>query len=249
MKTIRKKISMGFIALSVVLLCAIVINIFELTRLSQSTEEIIAEGAESTKYATRMLNALQKQNRAVLNMVLTGSATSSSEYQEGVVELNSAIVEAMESNPTSTLLGNVYDANSVYHNIVEQHSLSQNQNDDRAWFVESYVESYYALDSAIKSYMTSPKSSVAVRMSKLENNIYKTITPSMLTLLVAVLILLLFYFFIDTYYTKPVRRISTSLDNFVQNKVPYQVKIEEKSELSSLNDNIIEIINHNKKQQ
>ena len=86
-------------------------------------------------------------------------------------------------------------------------------------------------------------------MSKLENNIYKTITPSMLTLLVAVLILLLFYFFIDTYYTKPVRRISTSLDNFVQNKVPYQVKIEEKSELSSLNDNIIEIINHNKKQQ
>ena len=111
------------------------------------------------------------------------------------------------------------------------------------------MEAYYALDSAIKSYITSPKSSVALRMSRLESNIYKTITPSVLTLLVAVLILLLFYFFIDTYYTKPVRKISRSLDNFLKNRVPYQVKIEEKSELSSLNDNIIEIIGHIKKQQ
>lgn len=249
MKSIRRKISIGFIALLVVLFCAIVINIFELSRLRNSTEEIIAEGAESTEYASRMLNALQKQNRAVLNMVFTEQDTSSVEYHEGVYELNSAIMEAMERNPNSTFLEKIYEANLVYHNIVEQHSLSQEESDDRAWFVDSYVESYYALDSAIKSYMTSPKSSVAVRMSRLESNIYKTITPSVLTLLVAVLILLLFYFFIDTYYTKPVKKISKSLDDYTKNRIPYQITIEEKSELSSLNDNIIEIINHNKKQQ
>ncbi len=249
MYTIRKKISLGFIALSVVLLCAIVINVFEITRLSQSTEEIIAEGAENTNYATRMLNALQQQNRAVLNMVLTGSHDSSSDYHAGVVELNSAIVEAMERNSSNPLLTNIYDANTTYHNIVEQHTISQSEGNEMAWLMESYIEAYYTLDSAIKSYMTSPKSSVAVRMTKLESNIYKTITPSVLTLLVAVLILLLFYFFIDSYYTKPVRRISAALDNYVQNKVPYQIKVEEKSELSSLNENIIEIISHNRKQQ
>lgn len=249
MNTIRRKISVGFIALSLVLFCAIVINIFEIARLSNNTEEIIAEGAESTEYATRMLNALQKQNRAVLNMVLAGTASSSVEYHEGVIELSSAIVEAMESNPSSTLLSNIHEANTLYHNIIEQHTLSQSDGDDRAWFVDSYVEAYNTLDGAIKSYMTSPKSSVAVRMARLENNIYKTITPSVLTLLIAVLILMLFYFFIDTYYTKPVRKISRSLDNYIQHKVPYQVKIEEKSELSSLNDNIIEIIGHIKKQQ
>lgn len=249
MNTIRKKISVGFIMLSLVLFCAVIINMFEIARLSDSTEEIIAEGAESTEYATRMLNALQKQNRAVLNMVLTGSATSSTEYHEGVYELNSAIVEAMEGNPQSTSLAAIYEANINYHDIVEQHTISPEKGDDKAWFVDSYIESYYTLDSAIKSYMTSPKSSVAMRMSKLENNIYKTITPSVLTLLVAVLILLLFYFFIDTYYTKPVRNISRALDNFLKNRVPYQVKIEEKSELSSLNNNIIDVISHIKKQQ
>lgn len=249
MKSIRKKVSLGFIALSVVLFCAVVINIFEIGRLRSSTEEIIAEGTESTNYASRMLNALQKQNRAVLNMVLTGLTTTSDDYHEGVYELSSSISEAMEHNPSSTLLPAINEAYALYHNIVEQHTLSEGITDDRVWFMEKYVEAYYALDSAIKSYMTSPKNSVAVRMSRLESNIYKTITPSVLTLLVALLILLLFYFFIDTYYTKPVKRISTALDNYTKNKVPYQVKIDEKSELSSLSDNIAEIISHTKKQQ
>lgn len=248
MNTIRRKISVGFLALSLVLFCAIAINIFEIARLSNNTEEIIAEGAENTEYATRMLNALQKQNKAVLDMVLADTTTSN-EYYEGVHELNSAIMEAMESTPSNAALATIYDANITYHNIVEQHTLSQNEEVERNWFIDSYMEAYYALDSAIKSYITSPKSSVALRMSRLESNIYKTITPSVLTLLVAVLILLLFYFFIDTYYTKPVKKISRSLDNFLKNRVPYQVKIEEKSELSSLNDNIIEIIGHIKKQQ
>ncbi len=249
MNTIRKKISIGFIALSIVLFCAVIINVFEITRLRNSTQEVIAEGTDVTEYATRMLNALQKQNRAVLNMVILGESASSAEYHEGVYELNAAILEAMERNPSHAMLDNIYNTYQTYHAIVESHSLYGDGEEDKAWFTDSYVEAYYGVDSAIKSYMTSPKSSVAVRMSKLETNIYKTITPSVLTLLVAGLILLLFYFFIDTYYTKPVRRISRSLDAYVKSRVPYQVKLEEKSELTSLNDNIVELIGHIKKQQ
>ena len=97
--------------------------------------------------------------------------------------------------------------------------------------------------------MTSPRSSVALRVSKLEDDVYKTITPSVLTLIIAVSILLLFYFFIDTYYTKPVRQISRSLDNYMKNRIPYQMKIEAEGELAQLNENIAELISQNKKQQ
>ena len=41
MKTIRRKISAGFLALSLVLFCAVIINIFEITRLENDTEEVI----------------------------------------------------------------------------------------------------------------------------------------------------------------------------------------------------------------
>lgn len=247
MKTIRRKISVGFIALLIVLVCAVVINVFELSRMRTDTEQIIADGTMSTEYAGRMLDALQKQNRAILTMVILNSSTPDEGFGEGVVELNAALLEAMELAPESKSLQYIYDANIQYHSIIEQHSPSNNAEADKEWFMNSYIESYYVLDSAIKSYMTSPKSSVAVRMSNLESNIYKTITPSVLTLLVAVLILTLFYFFIDIYYTKPVKRISRALNAYVKHKVPYQVKMDENNELSLLNGDIIELINNIKK--
>lgn len=249
MKTIRKKISIGFIALLVVLVCSVVINVFELNRMRDDTEHIIAESTKSTEYAGRMLDALQKQNSAVLNMVTFNSESPSEGFGDGIVEFNAALLEAMDKAPESAALKNIYEANIHYHNIIDQHSPSNNEAADKEWFMDSYIDAYYNLDSAIKSYLTSPKNSVTMRVSNLESDVYKTITPSVLTLLVAVLILLLFYFFIDTYYTKPVKRISRSLDAYVKNKVPYQVKLDEHNELSQLNDDIVELINNLKKYQ
>lgn len=249
MRTIRKRISIGFLALTVVLFCAVVINVLELNRMRTDTEEIIADGVQSSEYATRLLGALQMQNRAVLNMVITNSSSLSDSYHDGILEFNSALLEAMENNPKSSYLQAIYDTNITYHSIVEQHSPNNTEMADMEWFMESYLKAYYAVDSAIKSYMTSPKTSVAVRMASLEQNTYKTVTPSVLTLLVAVIIIALFYFFIDIYYTKPVRRISNSLEGYMKNRVPYTLKIEDKSELSSLNDNIKELISHSQKQQ
>ncbi len=249
MNTIRKKISVGFIAVSILLICAIAINIFEIKRLGSRADRVIDEGVQHTEYATQMLNALQKQNRAVLNMIILGNGTTSAEFSKGSEEFSKVLSNAMKHNVGNRELGNIQSANKKYLNIVELHSSESSIEENREWFMNTYVEGYYALDDAIKKYMTTPQeSAVAEHVSTLEDNIYKTITPSVLTLLITILILALFYYFIDTYYTKPVRKISRALDNYAKNKVPYLVKIEEKSELSLLNDNIAELINHNKKQ-
>ena len=59
MRTIRKRISWGFVALSCVLIGSGVINIAEMGRLRKATENIIDAGMQTTVYATDMLNALQ----------------------------------------------------------------------------------------------------------------------------------------------------------------------------------------------
>lgn len=249
MNTIRKKISRGFWAVSIVLVCAMAINIFELKRLGSDADQIIDEEARHTEYATQMLNALQKQNRAILNMIILGEDAQTEEYEDGVVEFNATIDKALEQSPNNSALKKIQKANQRYSSTIQQHSAEMTIEDNKAWFMNTYIESYYALDGAIKSYMVTPqKNTSSKQTSTLEDDIYKTVTPSVLTLIVAFIILVMFYYFIDTYYTKPVRNISRSLDNYLKSKVPYQVKIEEKSELSLLNDNIAELIN-NKRQQ
>lgn len=249
MNTIRKKISRGFWAVSIVLVCAMAINIFELKRLGSDADQIIDEEARHIEYATQMLNALQKQNRAILNMIILGEDAQTEEYEDGVVEFNATIDKALEQSPNNSELKKIQKANQRYSSTIQQHSAQMTIEDNKAWFMNTYIESYYALDGAIKSYMVTPqKNTSSKQTSTLEDDIYKTVTPSVLTLIVAFIILVMFYYFIDTYYTKPVRNISRSLDNYLKSKVPYQVKIEEKSELSLLNDNIAELIN-NKRQQ
>ncbi len=250
MNTIRRKISTGFVALSFVLFCAVALNIFELRRMSREAEESIQQSNQSMEYATRMLDALQEQNRAILNMVIRSDSIPPADYNIGIVQLGSVILEAKEEEyPNNAALDKIENSLRKYNDTIEQHATYSSEDDDRAWFMDTYVEDYYALDSAIKAYITSPKGSVSERISELEDNVYKTFTPSVLTLLVAVIILLMFFFFIDTYYTKPVRRISKALDNTLKNNVPYQVKIDEQNEISQLNDNITEMVSYIRKQK
>jgi methyl-accepting chemotaxis protein len=249
MNTIRRKISTGFIALTFVLFCAVALNVFELRRMSREAEESIQQGNQGMEYATRMLDALQNQNRAILNMVIHNDSIPSANYNLGTVQLGSILLEAQKEYPGNAALEKIENSLRKYNDTIEQHTTDNSEDADRAWFMDTYVEDYYALDSDIKAYMTSPKTSESERISELEENVYKTITPSVLTLLVAVIILLMFFFFIDTYYTKPVRRISKALDNTLKNSVPYQVKIDEQNEISQLNDNIAEMVSYIRKQK
>lgn len=251
MKTIRNRITVGFVALVVVLFFSGVIAYAEMNRLRRDTEQVIELGARSTEYAKSMLDALRVQNSAVLQMIILGNQSPSEEYTVGRHQFNSALLEAMEvSSEQEGELKVIYDANEKYHAIIQKHAATiTTEAADREWYMSSYVDAYYALDTAIKSYMSSPKSSLAVRMSKIEHNIYKTITPSILTLIVAIVIVCMFYFFIDTYYTRPVQRISKALGYHLQSKLPYKVKVDDKGEIAELNENIISLIEQSKKQQ
>lgn len=248
MRTIRKRITWGFVALSCVLIGSGIINLSEMGRLRNNTKAIIEASAKTTVFATEMFNALQKQNSAVLAMVTLNEPNPSDQYHNGVYEFNSALLKATEAAINPNSVDRIYKANQNYHNIVELHSPDNTEVADRNWFMTSYLEAYYALDSAIKYYMTSPETSISARTASLEKNIYKTITPSILTLVVALVVTLLLFFFIDTYYIRPVKRIGKGLNSYITSKAPYQVKIEDKSELTTLNDNINDLVGRIKHQ-
>ena len=104
------------------------------------------------------------------------------------------------------------------------------------------MKAYYDLDTAIKDYMTAPQNSIAVRTVLLEENVYRTITPSILTLLVAFLIVLMFYYFLDLYFLRPVLKINKEVRSHLDFGTKFNVKIEGSGEISNLRDNIQQLI-------
>jgi len=243
---VRKKITGGFTALFLVLFFSGAISVAEMSRLRKNTRQVIESGTHNTQLAKRMLNALQMENNSVLKMVVTDGAAPEQDFYKGVYDFNVALLDATNTVGDRADLDAIYKANERYNDIIAKRSADSTALNDKDWFMNSYLEAYYALDVSIKDYMTSPQSSIAIRMSSLESNIYKTITPSIMTLIVAILIVVMFFFFLDIYYIKPLLKINRSLGLYLKSKVPYEVKIENQSELSDLSDNIVKLIEQRK---
>lgn len=244
MNTIRRKISIGFVALGIILVGSGAISIGEMRRLQNASKNVLTEGNNHSVVATRMLDALQKQNSAVLEMIMTSDTVPSKSYLEGAEEFR----QVLESVAHKGDVAAIEKANTEYRELVSQHKHSLDESDEKQWYMDSYMAAYYTLDRAIKEYfVVVPEEVMTARMSSLEKSVYKTITPSILTQIVALLVVLMLYFFVDTYYTKPVVKINRGVKNYIKNTIPYRVKIEEKSELMELNNSIIELVENNKK--
>ncbi len=239
---IRKRITIGFLSLALLLFFAGIISMFELDRLRNHAQEIIESSLQNTELSKQMLNAVQIQNRAILQMIILQQPVPDSDYEAGVAKFNEAISAATVTVRDRAELERIYAANDAYRDIVNTHLTDPGHTRNTDWFLNTYLEAYYDLDTAIKEYMTSPQTSIATRTLLLEENAYKTITPSIITLCVAILIVLMFCFFIDLYYVKPILKINEGLRGYLDSHLPFNPTFDGGDELASLKTRIEELI-------
>lgn len=238
---IRKKIKVGFISLAVLLFFSGMISLFELSRLSRSTKEQLDSSQRNLEISKRMLDAVQDQNTALLQIVVLGDSNLDSLYEAGVRAFDDALMQATVTVRDLAELNSIYDARRTYNEVIATH-LNGGQADNIHWFVRTYQSSYYNLTTSIKNYMISSQDIIGKKATQLESTAYRAITPGILTLGVAIIILLLFLFFIDIYFAKPVVTIQKSLAGYIKSKIPFNVKTEGKDEVAELKDQIEELI-------
>lgn len=242
----RKKISAGFVCLAFVLLFAGGISMYEMHRMRGQALGIIEENAENTELVDKMLTALQRQNSSLMRMIFSDATTPDAEYHLGVKAFDEAIAEAGRLSHNSYFLQTVIEANANFRRTIDNH-LAGDGTPDIDWFVSAYLQSYYQLDYAIRSYLTSPSNPLAARAEILEKSAYKTITPSIVTLLIAIIIVLMFFFFINSYYMTPLLEIHKSLKNYLNHQIPFAPKCDSsEDEIAEIQEMIQTVIEQQK---
>ncbi len=114
----RKKISIGFISLALVLLLAGAVSVYELQRLRNQSEEIVSLNLRNTELADRMMTALQSQNSAILRMILSEATTPDAGYELGRAAFDEALKAASVTEEDATDLAAVRTADREYREIV-----------------------------------------------------------------------------------------------------------------------------------
>ncbi|MFI3330324.1 MAG: hypothetical protein R3Y38_00790 [Rikenellaceae bacterium] len=239
---IRKKITTGFVSLAIILFFSGVISLLELSSLSSSTTALLDKSKQNMETAKQMLDAVQNQNTALLQMVITGTSEQDSVYLAEVENFEIALKKASLTVRDLEALNDIYIARESY-NILIDNNIDKIEQTDKQWFVNIYKTNYYNLTSAIKNYMIQSQEDLAGDAVSLESKAHRAITPGILALGVGILILLMFLFFINTYLVGPVVAMQKSLKAFINAKIPFQVKMQGQDEVAELKENIEELVN------
>ncbi|MFR7707786.1 MAG: MCP four helix bundle domain-containing protein [Alistipes inops] len=131
----RKKISIGFISLALVLLLAGAVSVYELQRLRNQSEEIVALNMRNTELADRMLTALQSQNSAILRMIFSDATTPDAGYELGRTAFYDALEAASVTEEDISDLAAVRVADREYQEVVTAH-LADDGTEDLDWFLQ-----------------------------------------------------------------------------------------------------------------
>lgn len=241
MRGIRKKINFGFLVLIILLLFSGTVSMIELNRLTKRNQALFETSYYNIELSKRMLDAVEQQNSALLQMIVLEQSEYDSDYISGGRQFDDALKEAAGIEEIQTALDSIVVARDRYRSLVHNF-FDEHYDTDVEWFLGMYKTTYNSLTTAIKEYMTNSQYSFVSRATQLENNAYRAIMPGIITLVVSIIIVLVFMFLLELYYIRPIIKIQKGLHDYLRHNVPFNVPVEGRDEIYKLKESIEALI-------
>ena len=263
MKGIGKRVTVGFLGIVVLLFASGIISLFELSNLSNDTEDILAASRRNMEIANDMLHSVQEHSQAMLHIAVFDPQADRDVYRRAMGDLDGKVAAARSEAVDATRLDSLSMSVLRLREISEQFVFSSaignidiplmavpssenvataSSQRGKAWYENDYKPAYDNVVEQIQSYMTHTHSSLAPRAEQLSKNAYRSVAPVFISLVVMIAIVLMFYYFVMFYGVNPILKINRSLSDFLTYRLPFNVKEELLDELKEVVDNIEKLI-------
>lgn len=252
MTGIRKRITVGFMSIAALLFFSGMISFFELSHLSNDTEEILKANSRNIELARKMLDASDEQNRAFMHLAVLGHEQYDSLCRRSMDDIEQTLEvarqEAVDRASLDSLGFAVSEMRILTDDFLTFGAGAEQGYVDTEWYDSDFQNCYKNLTLEIRKFMTSTQSSLAPRTEQLKKNAYRSVTPVLISLAVMIAIVLMFYFFITIYCVNPILEMNRSLGNYLAFRTPFAVKSECRDEMEELRDKIETLITNSKQQ-
>ncbi len=264
MTGIRKRITIGFLSMVVLLFFSGLVSLYELNHMSTDIESILASNRRSIELSEMMLDAIRANDRAVVNYAVLRDTMYADSCRTSFEAFRAKIAQARsESNKSAAPLFDSLDKYALNMKravtqllssraIEYQHAMAdtlsfQESFDNRLWYDKEFLPTYNITSGAIMRVMSDARTSLTPRAERLSRNAYRAVTPVFISLVVMIAMLLMFYYFVMIYIAKPIVAMNKSLSESLRYKIPFVVKTECRDELLDLKEKIASVTNTSKK--
>jgi dGTP triphosphohydrolase len=265
MTGIRKRVTIGFLSIVVLLFFSGLVSLYELNHMSTDIESILASNKRSIELSETMLDAIRANDRAVVSYVILCDTSYVDSCRVTSEAVRAKIAQARgESNKSAAALFDSLDHSAMHleqvveqllvSRAVEQQVLSrqndtlvtQNSFNSRQWYDKVYLPAYNVTSNSIMQVMSNAQTALTPRAERLSRNAYRAVTPVFISLVVMLVIVVMFYFLFKVYFVKPVLRINRSLGNFLTYRMPFDNTIACRDEVKTLRERINDITTKNR---
>lgn len=255
MTGIRKRITIGFLSIVVLLFFSGLVSLFELNNMSTDIDAILASHRKSIAISESMLNAIRANDRAVINYAVLRDTSYLDSCRSRFVDFAITIEQARQqtSNSAASLFDSLDASAGRLNGVFEQLRKSRKvENSLRAdtlwnsstlfdgseWYDKEYLPAYDEASDEIVRLLSYTQNSLSPRAERLSRNAYRAVTPVFISLVVMIVILLMFYYFIMIYSVNPIVEMNKSLGDWIRYKLPFVIKAECRDELEELKTKI-----------
>lgn len=244
---ISGKLALSVFVIIAVLLVSIIIAIFELRRMSDYVSEQISDNIEQINLSTELAVVTDEYNLKILSIVGKADNIMVSDLDPTpYISVADSLVEVISQarlygcDSLSAVYNNYKNVSYQLDSIIVSDFI-----DSRDWYFTQLQPKYNDFITAQDVLNKGIHDDLQTNSGSFDESFYRSITPIMVSVAVAILLSILLLFFIMEYYVRPLRKMLKGTDDFVHYSHPYNVDFEGNDQIKELNGYIKEITEEN----
>lgn len=243
---IKRRISLGFVVIGLVLFFSSLIAIFEYSRMSNYVSRLIDDNISSINISRDLIGICDEYNSRIVTAI-------SSVNQEDVPDLTSKGVFESKLNEVRDLLKGepskeycdsvkyiyaaymqvVSEAETVWESSPEQH---------KNWYFDRVKPYYEKLNASLLNLNGICQKALTRNSEEMQESFYRSIMPGIVAVAAGIIIVFLFNYFMNYYVLNPVIRMGRGVYEYNKYHKDFELKFHNSDEISDLYDSIKELM-------
>jgi len=247
---IRRKISLGFVIIGVVLFISSVISVFEFSRMRQTVTHLMKDNINSINTSRLLLELTDEYNFDLLSRVIKDSSIKSVEIvpDDRLHKYLGNIRRGFISHEERVVVDSLSKAYLDYISVINSTSdiMLKSLGERTKWYEEELRPVYNNLNKYKKQLGLMTQAALAENAKELQEGYYRSIMPGIIAVGAGLMLVLLFNYFLNIYFISPIILISKGIKNYREYNKSYSVQLENDDELQDLNSDVKSIIDENR---
>jgi len=216
-------------------------SIYELNSIGVSIPKMLEENYKSIHAAKKMVEALEREDSAILLLLLGkwDEGRSILYSADSLFNQNFRLAYANITIPgEQTHLETIKSNYQIYKNLWEKPIVGTQKEGNIEWYFQSNHKSFLAVRSSLEDLIDLNDKTMYQMASQLENRSNRAIMPGIVAVISAFVFTLIFNFLVNYYVVGPIIKITERIKKFKENRTPFSVIIETRDELFHLANEI-----------